>query len=213
MADTVRITIDGRPLTVPAGQTILRAALDAGIEIPHLCHRDDLPLPFAGCRLCLVEVEGWGRPVTSCSKLVAEGMVVQTRGERVDRLVRRAFELIISTHPVVCKRCPANRACALQDIAKLRKLPLKPGNLPKVLPDLPADDSHDKLLFDPNLCVLCGQCVHVCNEVEGAHALDFVGRGMAMRVGTADGQPLADSPCTGCLRCVEACPVGAFSAK
>jgi len=213
MADTVQITIDDRSLEVPAGQTILRAALDAGIDIPHLCYHEDLPLPHAGCRLCLVEVEGWPRPVTSCSKLVADGMVVHTRSALIDRLVARSFQLIMSTHPVDCKNCSANKSCGLQDISRSRKLKLNSKPLPKILPDYPVDDSHPRLRLDPNLCVLCGQCVYVCNEVEGAHALDFSARGMAMHIGTAYGEPLAESPCTGCLKCVEVCPVGALSAK
>ena len=213
MSDTVKLTIDGKEIQAPRGASVLKAALDNGVYIPHLCYMDSMPEPHAGCRLCFVEVEGMPRPVTSCTTKVEDGMVVRTRSERVDRLVKRAYELIISTHPIVCKTCPANRNCALQDMAKALKLPLKPGNLGKILPDHEIDDSHPLFVLDPNLCVLCGRCVYVCNEVEGARALDYNFRGMDMVIGTAAGLPLAESTCTGCLKCVDVCPVGALSRK
>ncbi|NOZ88164.1 MAG: 2Fe-2S iron-sulfur cluster binding domain-containing protein [Deltaproteobacteria bacterium] len=213
MNNKVKINIDGKEIQAEAGSSLLQAALDNDIYIPHLCYLDGMKEPHAGCRLCFVEVKGLPGPVTSCTTKVEDNMVVRTHSPDVDRLVKHAYELIISTHPIVCKTCPANRSCALQDMAKELRLPLKPGKLNKILPDYPIDDSHPLFILDPNLCVLCGKCVFVCNEVEGARALEFLFRGISMRIGTAAGLPLAESTCTGCLKCVDVCPVGALSRK
>jgi len=209
----VTITIDERTLKVREGTRILWAALDAGIYIPHLCAHPDRHPPFGSCRLCFVEVEGYASPVTSCTEPVRDGMVVRTRSPEVDRLVRSAFELLMSTHDLDCKNCPANKNCVLQEIAAKRKIPLRLKNLRKLPTDLPIDDSNPDFGLNPNWCVLCGLCVWICNEVVGRGILDFAKRGLATTVSTFDGSPLAEHNCSGCLKCVEACPVGALYLK
>ena len=211
--ETVTIYVDGQAVEAQRGQKLLWVALDAGYFIPHLCavrERDDA---FGACRLCFVEVEGRPAPVLSCSEPVEDGMRVSTRSERVDRLRRTAFELLLSHHDLDCKNCPANRACALQDLARKLKVPLVTKRLRKLPTEMPVDDSHPQIVLNPNRCVLCGKCVWVCREVEKSGALDFVFRGLNTRVGTFLLQPLAEAPCTGCMKCVDVCPVGALSRK
>ena len=211
--ETVSLTIDGKEIKAKEGEKVLWAALRNGIYIPHLCAIPESPLPFGGCRLCFVEIEGRGAPVNSCTEPVREGMVVQTKTEKVLRLVRTAFELILSTHPLNCKDCPANKRCALQDIARQMGFKLKSKRFRKITRQLPIDDSQSQFTLNPNLCVFCGQCVYVCNEVVKVGAINFNFRGLNAQVGTFGGEPLAESGCTSCLKCVEVCPVGAFSLK
>jgi bidirectional [NiFe] hydrogenase diaphorase subunit len=209
----VEIQIDGRAVTAEEGDRVLWAALDAGIYVPHLCAGREIAYHPGSCRLCFVEVEGREAPVTACTEMVRPGMAVKTRSPRVDRLVRSGFALIMSTHRLDCAVCPANKKCALQKIARERKLPLKPRGLPKIEPNWPIDDSRPEFGLNPNHCILCGQCVHVCNEITRSRVLDFRDRGMMTRVGTFDGLPLSEHECKGCGECVKVCPVGALYLK
>ncbi len=206
----ITITIDGKEIKAKEGQSLLECALAAGYFIPNLCHIEGLDPPQGSCRLCYVEIEGWKKPVTSCTVKVEEGMVVATRTEAVDRLVASAFEMLMSVHRLDCKVCEGNKNCMLQTIAKTRKTPLKAKRLPKIEPDLPVDNSRAEMGFNPNHCVLCGKCVHVCNKVVNKGVLDFSRRGLSMTVSTFDGQPLAEQDCGDCVACVDSCPVGAL---
>lgn len=211
--NAVTINVDGRELRAQAGERLLGALMRAGIEVPNLCFIEGVEPPNGGCRLCWVEVEGRRKPVTSCTLPVSQGMVVRTRTPAVDRLVRAGFEMLLSTHRLDCKVCPGNRRCALQDIAKARKVPLKGKRLAKIEPDLPIDESRPDLGFNPNHCILCGKCVHACNHEVKKGVLDIINRGLLARVSTFDGKPLAEQDCGLCTRCAEVCPVGAFYKK
>lgn len=209
----VVISIDGRQVTATEGDRLLWVALDHGIYIPHLCGIREKEDPEASCRLCFVEVEGLGSPVTACTLPVKEGMVVRTRSERVDRLVRTAFELLLSNHRLGCAKCAGNGRCELQKIAKERGLKLKLTRMRSLLTEKPVDESPKKFFYDPNRCVLCGRCVWGDREKVKVGAIGFIGRGMERRVATFWDQPLAESGCTECLACVEVCPVGALVTK
>lgn len=206
----VTITIDENIIQAVEGETLLSRALKEGIFIPSLCAIEGVAPPKASCRLCYVEVKGKTRPVTSCTTKVVDGMVVRTRTKAVDRLVASGFEMLMSIHRLDCKYCEGNRRCALQEIAKNRKLSLQVKRVPKIEPDLPIDESRPDMGFNPNHCVLCGKCVYVCNKVVKKGVLDYTNRGLNMRVGTFDGEPLADLDCGDCVACVESCPVGAL---
>lgn len=212
MSEMVRLTIDGKSIESPAGEKILWAALQNGIYIPHLCALPGEASPFAACRLCFVEIEGYPRPVTACTEAVAGGMAVRTRSEQLDRLVRTGFEMIMSNHRIECKTCPANRRCALQKIAKERKWPLKPKRLPALERNLPVDESAPGIIYDPNKCVLCGLCVRACRR-QGQGDLGFAHRGFNRMVTTFGDGPLGTGGCLDCGACMAACPVGALAAR
>jgi bidirectional [NiFe] hydrogenase diaphorase subunit len=209
----VNLTIDGNKITAPEGERLLWVALDNGIYIPNLCAIRDGSGPTSACRLCFVEVAGKGQPVTACTEPVAEGMVVNTRGESTLRLARSAFELIIASHPVDCAHCPSNGWCELQKIARHLGVSLKTKQLRKLLRQLPVDDSHPLFSYDPNRCVLCGRCVWVCREKLGIGVLGFAHRGFQRVVTTFAGDPLGESKCQECGECVDVCPVGALTYK
>lgn len=208
----VKLTIDGKEIQAPEGEKLLWAALDNGIYIPHLCAIREAKEPYAGCRLCFVEVGGRGVPVTACTEPVAEGLVVHTTSERVDRLVRTVAELLLASHPVDCANCPANGRCELQKLAKHLRIKLKTRRFPKMLHEWPIDATSGHVILDPNKCVLCHRCIWVCQQ-RGVGTLGFVFRGFERRIGTFDGQPLAEMDCDLLRGCAAVCPVGALVAK
>ena len=209
----VTITIDGQSITAEKGSRLLWVALDNGIYIPNLCLLKDMEIPPAACRLCIVEIEGKPGPVTACTEEVYAGMTVRTSTPMVQRLRRRAADLLIASHPANCPACGKNRRCQLQSLARNLKRKLKPDRLRPLLHDLPIDRSHPVLLFDPNKCLLCGRCVWVCKERTGLGILQLTHRGFETRVSTFMNKPLAETRCTGCLECVQVCPVGALLPK
>lgn len=210
--DYVNLTIDGVEIRTPKGEKVLWAALDNGIYIPNLCAIREADLPFGGCRLCLVEIEGLAAPVISCNQEVQESMVVHTHTERVDRLRRTAFEFLLSHHPLTCKTCAKNKDCALQEIAQQLGYKLKLQRLKSIPRSLPVDDSHPDFIFDPNKCVLCGKCVWACTQ-KGTGELDFAFRGIETRISPFENVPMADVFCNSCFECIRVCPVAAFILK
>ncbi len=209
----VTLTIDDIQVKAARGKKLLWAALDAGIYIPNLCAIRERESPFGACRLCWVEIEGETKPVTSCTTAVREGIKVYTRTPRVLRLVRTAFELLISHHSVDCARCAKNKKCELQKIARSFRFKLKPKRFRKLPAELPIDSSHPSFILDPNKCVLCGKCVWFCNEVQRVCALDFTFRGLNTMITTSGGRQLSESECSDCRECVSVCPVGALIPK
>ena len=208
----VSLTIDEKKVTAPAGDNILRVALDNGIYIPNLCYIEDKPEPNAACRLCFVEIEGEDTPVTACTREVAEGMVVRTRGETALALARAGFELLMASHPVDCAHCAANRACELQDIAKHLGCKLKTKRYRLLLRDLPIDESNSLFTLDPNKCVLCGRCVWVCHQRSDTALLGFARRGFDRVITTFYDEPVGNR-CLKCGDCVKVCPTGALALK
>ncbi len=208
------LVIDGKEITADPGEKILWVALRSGIYIPHLCAMEGVELPFGGCRLCLVEVDVGGRRemVPACSKSVEEEMKVYTQTEKIDRMRRTAFELIMSDHQIDCKNCAKRKSCELIKISSSLKWSLKPKRLRSLVRDLPADESHPLFTYDPKKCVKCGKCVFVCQTL-GQSFLDFAYRGFEMVVTTFDHLPLSSIGCDSCLECVKVCPTGALFLK
>jgi len=213
VSEKINITIDGQQVKAKPGQKLLWAALDNGIYIPHLCAIREEERPNAGCRLCFVEIEGINYPVTSCTRAVEENMAVKTRSPRIDRLVKTAFELIIADHNLKCSACPANRNCALQTIAKKRGIKMKQKRFKSIVHAFEPDDSPKTFAFDRSRCVLCGQCIRADRVEAKVGAIGFTNRGIKRMVATFADLPLADSICTQCTLCVDACPVGALYYK
>ena len=210
---TVSLTIDGKKVKAPEGEKVLWAALENDIYIPHLCARHDDSAPDASCRLCWVEIEGKARPVTACTETVEPGMVVNTRGPAALRLARTALELLLASNEVDCASCAKSGSCELQKIAAHLKVKLKTRRFKKILRHLPVDSSSPLFIYDPNKCVLCGQCIQVCRRRLGIGALGFAHRGFNRRMTTFGDEPIGQSQCAECRDCVNICPTGALCFK
>ncbi len=210
---TVTLTIDGKKVSARAGEKLLRAALDNDIYIPNLCYIKDKPESSASCRLCFVEIEGMKEPVTACTVEIAEGMVVNTKGEKSLSLARAGFELIMASHALDCAHCAANGECELQKIARHLKSSLKTKRLRLLLRELPVDDSNPLFTYDPNKCVLCGRCIWACRHDVQSGVFGFAHRGFDRVMTTFADEPIGKNQCLDCHRCVEVCPTGALTFK
>ena len=211
--EEVSLTIDGKEIRAGEGKKLLWVALENGIYIPNLCGLKDRNEPPSACRLCFVEVEGRGEPVTACAEAVREGMVVRTQGEMALRLARTSAELLLASHPIDCGHCQKNRSCELLKIARHLGIKLKTNRFRRLERNLPADESTSTIIYSPNKCVLCGRCVWVCREKLRIGAIGFIRRGFKRMVSTFQNSPLAESTCTQCGECVRLCPVGALTFK
>ena len=213
-ADTdVTLTIDDREVTVPAGTSVMRAAIEAGVNVPKLCATDSLE-PFGSCRLCLVEIEGRRGYPASCTTPVEAGMRVNTQTERLQDLRRNVMELYISDHPLDCLTCPANGNCELQDMAGVVGLrEVRYGfDGANHLKDR-KDESNPYFTYDPSKCIVCNRCVRACEETQGTFALTIAARGFDSRVAASENVPFMDSECVSCGACVAACPTATLIEK
>jgi NADH dehydrogenase/NADH:ubiquinone oxidoreductase subunit G len=209
----VQIVVDDKPVETRSGQSVLQACLQVGIYIPNLCFITDDDRPSASCRLCFVEIEGQPAPVTACTHPVADGLRIRTHTKPVRRLQRSALKLLLSVHCVECKICPANRACALQQIARFLKVALNSKPLEQILKPVAVDQSHPFIDHLPNRCVLCGKCIRTCRDHGGYSMLTFYRRGFETVIRGFDGGDQIQVPCADCSRCIEACPVGALQMR
>ncbi len=209
----IKLNVDGREIRVEEGLSVLEACLKNDIYVPNLCFLEGgTKDPQASCRLCFVEIQGTNQPVTSCTVTVREGMRVNTATPAVRDLQRSALKLLLSMHRVECARCPANRKCALQQMAGFLRVGLKVPALPD-LDALKVEAGHPVFDHHPYRCVLCGKCVLVCEKANGRPLLTFAERGLRTRiVSLVDPGPLS-SPCQACLACLDICPVAALTPK
>ena len=208
----ITLQIDGMPVTVPAGTSVMRAAFDAGVRVPKLCATDHLEA-FGSCRLCLVEIEGRRGFPASCTTPVEAGMKVTTQSDKLARLRRNTMELYISDHPLDCLTCPANGNCELQDMAGVVGLrDVRYGTEGENHLVGTKDTSNPYFSFDPTKCIVCSRCVRACEEVQGTFALTVEGRGFQSKIAPGPTDFL-DSECVSCGACVQACPTATLMEK
>lgn len=206
----ISLTINGRRIEVEPGETILQAAEKLGIEIPTLCYHPELSLVGA-CRMCVVEVEGARALVASCCTPAAEGMVVRTDTERVREARLANLNLLLANHPLDCLTCEKTGNCKLQDYCY--EYGVSESEFTGEKKNYPLDDSNPFFIRDLNKCILCGLCVRMCHEINGAAAIEFINRGFDSKVTPAFDDPLEHSSCVFCGMCVDACPVGALTPR
>ena len=206
-SETVNVEIDGQQICVPAETSIMRAALEAGIDVPKLCATDRLKA-FGSCRLCVVEIDGRNGTPSSCTTPVSEGMKVSTQSERLDRVRQGVMELYMSDHP---QTCVAGDECEMHSMAE--RVGLKEIRYSgSTHLDLPKDESNPYFTFDSTECIVCNRCVRACDEVQGTFALTIENRGFEARV-SSSGTSFIESECVSCGACVQACPTGALTEK
>ena len=215
--DQVTVTINGIQVSVPKGATILEAAKKIGINIPTLCYCPDVGCGVANkpasCRICLVEATGIRpRPILApacATPIERDGIVVSTNSTRALKARRTVLELLLSDHPKNCLTCAKNQDCELRKLAadfQISEIPFQ-GESNR----FPVDNSSEAIMRDLSKCIMCRRCETVCSSVQTVGALTAYGRGFSAKVGTASMIPLADTSCTFCGQCVNACPVGAIT--
>jgi NADH-quinone oxidoreductase subunit G len=203
------LTLDGRQVAFNGERNLLEVIRRAGIDLPTFCYHSNLSI-YGACRLCIVDIQGRGIQ-GACSTPPEPGMVVRTQTGEIREIRKITIELLLANHDQQCPTCPKNSSCQLQDIARklgIRKVRFKPVHEPE-----PLDESSVALIRDPNKCVLCGDCVRFCDEIQGVGAIDFAHRGHEAAVLPAFGRGLGEGECVNCGQCAAVCPTGAITPR
>ncbi len=207
----IELTIDGKKVQTQEGVTVLRAAQQAGIHIPNLCDHPAVT-PYGGCRLCIVEVDGMRLPIASCTLPAANGMVVKTNTEALQKTRRFILSMLFSERNHFCPYCQVSGGdCELQNAAYhegMTHWPIQPTW--KVFP---VDTSHPYIILDNNRCILCRRCVRACEELVGVATWGIEARGSESLLMADTGVPFGESTCVSCGTCVQVCPTGALIDK
>jgi len=208
----VTLEVDGKPVTVPAGTSVMRAAAEAGVQIPKLCASDNLKA-FGSCRLCLVEVEGRKGTPASCTTPAEQGMKVRTQSPKLSKLRLGVMELYASDFPQDLLKGSLKVNSEFQEMAAAVGLRQnRYGYSGKNHQAAEKDESNPYFTFDPAKCIVCSRCVRACEEVQGTFALNIDGRGFASHVSAGD-KPFLESECVSCGACVQACPTNSLLEK
>jgi NADH-quinone oxidoreductase subunit G len=201
--------VDDIPVEIKDEKNILELARKVGIDIPTLCYYSELSV-YGACRMCMVENE-WGGMDASCSTPPRAGMKVYTNTSKVRKHRKIILELLLANHCRDCTSCYKNGHCKLQDLAQ--RFGIKKVRFNNTSENKNIDDSSSCIVKDTSKCILCGDCVRMCDEVQNVGAIDFIKRGSKMTVGTAYEEPLSESNCVGCGQCAAVCPTGAIVVK
>jgi len=204
-----KVTINEKPIEVPAGTTILQAAEKLGFAIPHYCYHPHLSIA-GNCRMCLVEVEKASKLQIACQTQVAEGMVVHTQSDKAKQAVRATLEMELINHPIDCPVCDQAGECGLQDYYMRYGLHQSRVRLSDKVRKRKVIDLGPLVVLDTERCILCSRCVRFTDEVTKTHELQFFKRGDHTEIGTLNDQPLRNAYSG---NVVDLCPVGALTSK
>ena len=203
------LTVDGQVVEIEGERNLLELIRKIGIDLPTFCYHSDLSL-YGACRLCLVDVAGRGI-MASCSTKPEPDMVVKTNTAEIREMRKINIELLLANHNRECPTCSRSNNCSLQDLA--RQLGVDEVRFKNREKMAPVDASSPSLVRDPNKCVLCGDCVRMCSEVQGIGAIDFAHRGSKACVAPAFNKDLGMVECVNCGQCAAVCPTGALVPK
>ncbi len=204
------VTIDGIPVAIEGEKNLLELINKTGVKMPTFCYHSELSV-YGACRMCMVENERGGLDA-ACSTPPRPGMVIKTNTERLRRYRKNILELLLANHCRDCTTCENNAKCKLQDLAM--RFNIEGVRFPNHAKSTVNDDTSSVCITrDAGKCILCGDCVRMCNEIQNVGAIDFAYRGSNMMISTAFGKPLAETPCVGCGQCVAVCPTGAIVVK
>ena len=198
--------IDGNPVEINGEKNLLEVIRKAGIELPTFCYHSELSV-YGACRMCMVE-NSHGGMEAACSTVPKAGMEIYTNTERLHKHRKMILELLLANPCRDCTTCQKNGKCRLQELASL--FGLESIRFKNLKPEPELDTSSLSIIRDAHKCILCGDCVRMCNEIQNVGAIDFVNRGSKMVIGPAFNEPIANSPCVGCGQCAAVCPTGAI---
>ncbi|HAT09518.1 MAG TPA: ferredoxin [Planctomycetes bacterium] len=204
---TVKAIINGIPIEVAEGTSILEAAKKVSIKIPALCKHPDLD-HTAACGICIVRIKATGRTLRACCTPLENGMDIVTHDPEIVNVRRGIVEMIMSKHPNECVTCSRNQNCELQTMCA--DFNIERSDLDNIVPDLPLDETTRAVTLDPRKCISCGRCIQVCQKDQNVWALTFMERGIETRIAPAGDISLAESPCVKCGQCSAHCPTGAI---
>ena len=203
------ITIDSKKVPIEGEKNVLSLIRKAGIDLPTFCYHSELSI-YGACRMCVVE-DDRGRIFASCSEQPRAGMVIYTNTKRIQSYRKLMIELLLASHDRDCTVCHKNGMCELQSLAY--RVGVHDVRFPKTKEELPTDMSSPSIVLDPNKCILCGDCVRTCDEIQGVGAINFAFRGSKTRVMPAFNKKLSETDCVGCGQCAAVCPTSALSIR
>jgi len=203
------VTIDGIPVEIEKEKNLLELIRKAGIEMPTFCYHSELSV-YGACRMCMVENER-GQLEAACSTPPRPGASIKTNSVRIRKYRKMILELLLANHCRDCTTCESNKHCKLQEFAE--RYHIEGVRFPNTAEEPQVDNSSLAIVKDIHKCILCGDCVRMCNEIQNVGAIDFAHRGSKMIISTAFDVPINESPCVGCGQCSAVCPTGALTVR